>query len=160
MTAQTESNKHGAFHNGASINGASRNGSSPSEEAERYAGKISDEFARRLARLSPGQSVRVVILPAPYMVNDSSSGRVRGEERQAILREARSRSEETFAEIDHVLAEAGGKRLTECGNALGSIVVETCRQGIAAIVGLNWVGAVMEDQAIRPVHQIESPPTR
>ena len=130
-----------------------------SSDTTRYGGKISAEFAKRLAHLAPGQSVRAVVLPAPYLV-DNSNDRVRGEERQARLREARTRTEATFAEIDRVLAEVGGTRLTECGNALGYIVVETCPQGIAAIAGLGWVGTVMEDQAIRPVHQVESPHTR
>jgi hypothetical protein len=122
-------------------------------------GKISDEFADRLAALPPDHQVRAVVLPAPYMVSNSGA-RVRGEERQARLAEARTRTEETFGDIDKVLAEMGGKRLTECGNALGFIIVETCPDGIAAIADLGWVGTVMEDQAIRPVHQPDSPPTR
>jgi len=116
------------------------------------AGKISDEFAGRLAALPPSNQVRAVVLPAPYLVNGSNGERVRGEERQAILREARTRTEETFAEIDLVLARTGGYRLTESGNALGFIVVETNAGGIAAIASLGWVGTVMEDQSIRPMH--------
>ena len=123
-------------------------------EALHHSGKISNEFADRLAALPADCPVRAIVLPAPYLV--SSGERVRGEERQAILREARTRSEETFAEIDDVLAKVGGQRLTECGNALGYILIETCRAGIAAIADLHWVGTVMEDQAIRPVHQAGS----
>jgi hypothetical protein len=128
--------------------------------AKQYAGKISDEFADRLAALPPEQNVRAVVMPASYLVNSGSGTRVRGEERQAILRESRIRTQETFAEVDSVLAEVGGQRLTECGNALGFIVVETTPNGIIAIADLGWVGTVMEDQAIRPVHQVVSPPTR
>jgi hypothetical protein len=132
--------------------------------ADQHSGKISDEFAKRLAALPPGHQVRAVVLPAPYLIRDSNGARVRGEERQAILREARTRTEETFAEIDRVLTEVGGTRLTEWGNALGFVIVETCPEGIAAIADLGWVGTVMEDQAIRPVHEpkrdTESPNTR
>ena len=132
--------------------------------AKAHAGKISDEFAHRLAALPPGRQVRAVVLPAPYLVQGSNGARVHGEERQAILREARTRTEETFAEIDRVLAQMGGKRLTQAGNALGFIIVETCPDGIAAIADLGWVGTVMEDQAIRPVdapkQRDESPTTR
>jgi hypothetical protein len=132
----------------------------------RHSGKISNEFAERLATLPPGHHVRAVVLPAPYMVSGDSDAhkgaRVRGEARENALREARTRTEETFAEIDRVLAEVGGKRLTECGNALGFIIIETCPDGIAAIADLGWVGTVLEDQAIRPVHQPQagSPTTR
>jgi hypothetical protein len=132
------------------LTGQNRHGKHHSE-------KISNEFADRLAALSPDQKVRAVVLPAPYLVSDGSGSRVRGEERQAILREARTRTEETFAEIDMVLREAGGQRLTECGNALGFILVETTARGISAIADLSWVGTVMEDQAIRPVGQAGSP---
>jgi hypothetical protein len=126
------------------------------ENAMHHPSKISDAFAERLAALPPDCQVRAVVLPAPYLVSTGSSARVRGDERQAILREARTRTEETFGEIDKVLTEVGGTRLTEVGNALGYILIETCRAGIAAIADLGWVGAVMEDQAIRPVHQAES----
>lgn len=126
--------------------------------AER-SGKISNEFANRLAALPKGQQVRVVVLPAPYLVGGSNGARVCGEDRQAILREARTHTEETFAEIDSVLADIGGQRLTENGNALGFIVVETTPGGVAAIADLGWVGTVMEDQTIRPIHQVESPST-
>lgn len=117
----------------------------------KHTSKISDEFADRLAALPPDHQVRAVVLPAPYLVSGSNGARVNGEERQAILREARTRTEETFAEIDTVLAGAGGQRLTDSGNALGFIVVETTPSGITAIAGLGWVGTVLEDQAIRPV---------
>jgi hypothetical protein len=137
-----------------------QNGDQPRSKAKIHSAKISDEFADRLAALPPNHKVRAVVLPAPYLVNGGNGRRVRGEERQAILREARTRTEETFAEIDKVLAGAGGQRLTECGNALGFIVVETTADGIVRIADLGWVGTVMEDQAIWPVHQVESPPTQ
>ncbi len=143
MIGQTEPNNPGR---GERIHACSRSG------------KISDEFADRLASLSDQQKVRAVVMPAPYLVSNGSQGqRVRGEERQAIVREARTRTEETFSEIDAVLAQAGGQRLTERGNALGFIVIETTVDGITAIADLNWVGTVLEDQSIRPVHQTESP---
>ena len=130
---------------------------------EDHAGKISADFAARLAALPPGRHVRAVVMPAPYMVGGkaddrvgSNGARVHGEARQAIVREARTRTEATFDEIDKVLAEVGGTRLTECGNTLGFIIVETCPNGINAIADLGWVGTVMEDQAIRPMHQAES----
>lgn len=143
-----------------------QNGDSPREsrrdsqsgDAKHRSDKISHEFADRLAALPPDQQVRAVIMPAPYLVNGSNGARVHGEERQAIVREARTRTEETFAEIDRVLAEVGGQRLTQWGNALGFIIVETCAKGIAAIADLGWVGTVFEDQAIRPVHQTGSHP--
>jgi hypothetical protein len=136
-------------------------------------GKISAEFAERLACLPPYQRVRAVIMPAPYMVSRSAgnqngnghgsshgsphtnSYRVRGEERQALIRETRTRSEETFAEVDAVLARTGGQRLTESGNALGFIVVETTADGVEALSELGWVGSVIEDQPVRP----PSPPS-
>jgi hypothetical protein len=155
MTGQTSMN-----HNGDFQPRDSRPGDHQRREAICHSGKISDEFANRLAALPPGQQVRAVVLPAPYLVSDSGGLRTRGEERQAIVREARTRTEESFADIDKVLAERGGRRLTEGGNALGFIVVETCPDGIAAIADLNWVGTVMEDQAIRPVHQPDPPTTR
>ena len=123
--------------------------------------KISDEFAERLATMPRNQRVRAIVLPAPYMVSSRGSTnraeRPRGAERQAILRETRRRTEETFAEIDAVLAESGGQRMTDAGNALGFVVVETTPEGIEAICALDWVGAVLEDQPIHPVRQPDQP---
>ena len=144
---------------GSYQNGRDHQGQSRGSNGTHHSRKISDEFADRLAALPPGHHVRAVVLPAPYMTGGNGA-RTRGEARQAILREARTRTEETFAEIDKVLAEVGGRRLTEAGNALGFIIVETCPHGIAAIADLGWVGTVMEDQAIHPVHQTESPTPR
>jgi hypothetical protein len=115
-----------------------------------HTSKISAEFAERLAGLPAGQVVRAVLLPAPYLVEGGES-RPRGAERQAILREARRRSEETFADVDAVLAASGGQRVTESGNSLGFIVVETTPGGIQALCDLDWVGTVLEDQAIYPL---------
>jgi hypothetical protein len=147
MTRQTANHGHDHSHN--------RCGDHHCVDALRHSGKISDEFADRLAALPPGHQVRAVVLPAPYMVNGNGT-RVRGEAREALVREARTRTEETFDDIDNVLAEVGGKRLTDRGNALGFIIVETCPDGIAAIADLAWVGTVMEDQTIQPVHQPQS----
>jgi hypothetical protein len=112
--------------------------------------KISTAFAERLAALPAGQVVRAVLLPAPYLVERGESRPTRAA-RQALLREARRRNEETFAEVDAVLAETGGQRVTESGNALGFIVVETTPDGIQALCDLDWVGTVLEDQAIHPL---------
>jgi hypothetical protein len=128
------------------------------QRAGNHSSKISDEFADRLAALPPDQQVRAVVLPAPYLVGGSNGSRVHGEERQTILREARTRTEEIFTEIDTVLAGTGGQRLTDCGNAFGFIVVETTASGIAALASLGWVGTILEDQTIRPVHQTGSRP--
>jgi hypothetical protein len=139
-----------------------QNGDGYGGSAKEHPTKISNEFAHRLALLPSNHQVRAIVLPAPYLVNGNGSNgaRVQGEARQAILREARTRTEETFAEIDNVLASVGGQRLTESGNALGFVVVETTADGISAIANLGWVGTILEDQAIRPVHQPESQPAR
>ena len=112
--------------------------------------KISDEFARRLAKLAPDETVRAVVMPTPYFRNSAATRRLRGEERQAILREARQHTEASFQEIDEVLARTGGQRLSTTGNALGYILIETNAAGIDAVSSLDWVNAVMEDQAIYP----------
>jgi hypothetical protein len=119
--------------------------------------KISAEFAARLAALAPRQTVRVIVLPAPYL-HGGSGARVHGETRQTRVREARTRTEQTFAEVDAILAHCGGHRVTECGNALGFILVETTVDGVWALTDLGWVGTVMEDQPVRPAHQAAAEP--
>ena len=50
-----------------------------------------------------------------------------------------------------MLSETGGSRLTDAGNSLGYIVVETTVDGVAALSELTWVGSLMEDQSVRPI---------
>lgn len=121
-------------------------------QPDRHESKISDEFAERLATLPCEQRVRAIVMPAPYLVRNGAD-RPTSKERQTILREARKRTEQTFADIDQVLAETGGHRVTASGNALGFIVVETTADGIEAICDLDWVGTILEDQPIYPVHE-------
>jgi hypothetical protein len=118
--------------------------------------KISSGFASRLAAMRSDQWVRVILMPAPYLAR-SSGERPSAEERQTILRETRDRTAASFSEVDGVLAQTGGHRLTDAGNGLGFIVVETTVDGVAALSRLPWVGSLMEDQSVRPVERADPP---
>ncbi len=118
--------------------------------------KISSAFASRLATLASNQWVRVILMPAPYLAGNSGE-RLSGEERQTILRETRGRAEASFSEVDTVLSATGGCRLTDAGNSLGYIVVETTVAGVAALSELSWVGSLMEDQAVHPIDPTDDP---
>ncbi len=120
--------------------------------------KISSTFANRLAAMASDQWVRVIVMPAPYLAG-TSGARLSGEERQTILRETRDRTETSFSEVDAVLGETGGYRLTAAGNSLGFIVVETTVDGVAALSRLTWVGSLLEDQSVGPVEHTGAPGT-
>lgn len=122
--------------------------------------KISSAFANRLAAMASDQWVRVIVMLAPYLSGTSGArvqGAPAGEERQTILRETRERTEASFSEVDTVLAETGGYRLTAAGNSLGFIVVETTVDGVAALSRLTWVGSLLEDQSVRPIGHTGDP---
>jgi hypothetical protein len=113
--------------------------------------KISAEFAARLAKLDPAVTLRAIVLPVRGAFDQPTPPpgvRVRGAEREAALRAAKARTVSGFAQLDAVLDEAGGRRVSESGTALGYIVVETTPQGIESICALDWVGAILEDQSI------------
>jgi hypothetical protein len=117
--------------------------------------KISPHLAARLDRLKPDELVRAVVMPARPVNGESGAAgtdrRTRRTTLKQALQEVRHRAERAFDEIDACLDEAGGHRVTQQANPLGFIVVETTGRGIEAIVGLDWVAAVLEDQAIHPI---------
>jgi len=113
--------------------------------------KISNAFASRLAMMASNQWVRVILMPAPYLAGNRGGERLSGEERQTILREARDRTEAGFSEVDAVLSQTGGSRLTDAGNSLGYIIVETTVDGVATLSELTWVGSLLEDQSVHPI---------
>lgn len=136
------------------------NGTEQHDEQAKQPCKISDEFARRLAELAPDETVRAVIMPAPYLQKGNGerpTRRMNDGERQAMLREARQHTEASFHEIDAVLARCGGQRLSTTGNAFGYILIETNAAGIDAVSALDWVNAVMEDQPIYSQREPGSP---
>jgi hypothetical protein len=117
--------------------------------------KISSEFAARLEELAPNQTVRVIVLPTVRMRSHSQVPQDRRARRAAVAVDTKRFNETALAELDAQLMARGGCRLTSSGAGnLGFVVVETTLDGIDAIVELDWVGAIIEDQ---PIHSLNDP---
>ena len=114
--------------------------------------KISPEFAARLDHLGLHQKVRAMVLLRANGTAKSSAQRPSRAERQATIEAMRTSAEQALGDIDELLERFGGKRLSERPNALGSIPVETTAAGINALAASEWVKAILEDQAIYPIH--------
>jgi hypothetical protein len=54
-----------------------------------------------------------------------------------------------LADIDRILHDQGGSRLSKSPNALGSLTAETTAAGVSALARSPWVKSVMEDQPIK-----------
>jgi hypothetical protein len=110
--------------------------------------KISSEFASRLRRLEPGQQVRIVLLletPLP----PAAASRQTPEARQNGVESVKQVTRRALADIDRILHDQGGRRLSKSPNALGSLTAETTAAGVSALARSPWVKSVMEDQPIR-----------
>ena len=121
--------------------------------------KISSAFRSRMARLKSGESIRAVVLPAARntrSVDRTMTRRALREKRIAYLEET---FEHAFCAIDEQLATNGGRRLTVHPNTLGFIVIEATVDAITAIAELEWVGAIIEDQPVYALDEIETCPT-
>jgi thioesterase domain-containing protein len=112
------------------------------------AGKISAEFASRLRRLEPGQQVRVVLLldtpPLP-----AQASRQTPDARQSSIDSVKRLAQRALPDIDRILGDHGGRRLSKSPNALGGLTVETTAAGVAALACSHWVKSVMEDQPLK-----------
>jgi hypothetical protein len=111
--------------------------------------KISQEFATRLSQRKPDEPVRVVLMLSSAPAAADRGRRALKERRAELAEAARREVEEAEHDVDHVLEEYGGQRLTG-GNlsTLGGLVVETTPAGVMALAQCPQVRVVMEDQTI------------
>ncbi len=110
--------------------------------------KISPDFASRLRRLEPGQRVRVVVFletpPTP-----AQASRQTPEARQTSVESVKQLTQRALSDIDRILRDHGGSRLSKGPNALGALTAETTAAGVSALAGSAWVKSVLEDQPIK-----------
>jgi hypothetical protein len=112
-------------------------------------GKISPEFASRLRRLEPGQPVRIVLfLETPPLPAQAS--RQTPDDRQKSVESVKQLTQRALSDIDRILRDHSGRRLSKSPNALGSLTAETTAAGVSALARSPWVKSVMEDQPIKP----------
>jgi hypothetical protein len=109
--------------------------------------KISPEFASRLDRLGPRQRVQAILLLRTD-VEDASSRRQRGDEREATIEATLKSADRALRNVDDILTRFDGQRLADRPDVLGSIPVEATPAGIKALASSEWVSAVLEDQEI------------
>lgn len=109
--------------------------------------KISPEFASRLDRLGPRQRVQAILLLRTDL-DDTSSKRQRGHEREATIQATRRSADRALSQVDDILTRFDGHRLADSPDVLGSIPIEATPAGIRALASSKWVTAVLEDQEI------------
>lgn len=109
--------------------------------------KISSGFAARLDRLGPRQRVHAILF-LHTDVDDTSSKRQRGDEREATIEATRRSAEQALSKVDDILARFDGHRLADRPDVLGSIPIEATTAGIKALASSEWVTAILEDQEI------------
>lgn len=115
-------------------------------------GKLSPAFSARLARLTPQQTVRAIVLLRSTVSPDPAALRAtRAAGRQALLDALRHAAEPALLDIDRTLERYHGTRLAADVNALGAVPVETTAAGIHALAASTYVKAILEDQAISPL---------
>jgi malate synthase len=111
---------------------------------------ISDQFKGRLQGFAPERMVQAIVFIRTNFTKKNPKRRETRAERQAAIATIRKSGEAVLPEIDKILAQHGGKRLSD-PNALGSILVETTVAGVFALAASENVSAILENQ---PVHLI------
>ena len=114
--------------------------------------QLSPAFTARLARLTPQQTVRAMVLLRCDVGGDPIAPRaVRAAGRQALIEALRHAAAPALLELDQTLERYHGKRLAASVNALGAVPVETTAAGIYALAASSYVKAILEDQTISPL---------
>jgi hypothetical protein len=70
------------------------------------------------------------------------------EVRQDSVRSVKQFARRALSDIDRILADHGGTRLSRSPNALGSLTVETTAAGVSALARSQWVKSMVEDQPV------------
>jgi hypothetical protein len=118
--------------------------------------KISREFAQRLQRLGPTQSVHALVMidaeaasgPAEDASVRSARPRLKGAERGRRASQVRETAAGALPEVDRILERYHGRRLAGAVNPLGFVPVVTTPAGLRALAASDRVKAILEDQKI------------
>jgi hypothetical protein len=114
--------------------------------------KISANFTSRLGKLKPNQKIRAIILLKVESGTEGQAKRLSSTERKSAMEAVRQSAQSALPEIDRILEDSDGKRLSNEINALGSIAVETTADGIFSLAKSEQVKAILEDQSISLLH--------
>ena len=112
---------------------------------------ISREFTARLNRLGAKQKVRAIVLLQTGENKANPTKPSSRQKRKEAIEKVRQASRSSLPNIDQILAQHSGKRLSEEVDALGSIAVESTAEGIKALAASEHVKAIFEDQEIFPL---------
>lgn len=113
-------------------------------------GKLSSEFASRLADHDPQDKVNVIVLLQVDQTNSTAVQRPSREERQSIMQATRRSAENSLGDIEGIIKHHGGQILTDHPDYLGSVPVEITVTGIHELAKSRSVKAVIEDQSVYP----------
>ena len=110
-------------------------------------GKVSAGFSARLARMSPSQKVRAVVVLGGAG-HATSAGRPGRAERQAIASSIKRTGAGAIKDLHAILKPFGGRILSDQPTALGTITIESTPAGIAALSKSDAVRVILEDQPV------------
>lgn len=111
--------------------------------------KISHEFAVRLDRLGPGETIRaILLLEVKSSEKPGAGGRQSAVQRGAAVDRVRQAAGNALKDIDDILEGFKGRRLDKHPTALGSVLVETTAAGVYALAASAKVKAIIEDQGV------------
>jgi hypothetical protein len=115
---------------------------------DQHQSKISPEFLARLSDLKEQQKVRAIVLLRTAVAKKAGARRQSTAERREAIAALRRSAEAVLPQIDRLLEQFDGKRLTDGVNALGAIPVETTAEGVNALAALDQVKVIVEDQPV------------
>jgi hypothetical protein len=116
--------------------------------------KISDEFAARLAKSRAGKKLQaILLLQSPGAPLPANNRRPTAQQRSRRMLEFGTGSAEIVREIDHLLTQFDGRRLSEAPSSIGTLPVETTAAGIRALATLPSVKSIMEDQPVSRIRR-------
>jgi hypothetical protein len=110
--------------------------------------KISAGLQARLDHMPRDGFVRAVVVLNTGGAADRRARRQSPEEREEAVARTKAAASALLPQIDSVLRETGGKRLSDAPDALGTIVVEALAAAIRRLAESSSVRAILEDQPL------------
>ena len=109
--------------------------------------KMSDSFRERIARLDPAESVRAVVVLFAHAAPDVLV-RQSLEERRAAVAVVRAAGVSALPQIDRVLVQFGGRRVSASASAVRTLLVDATPAALHALSALPEVEAILENQPL------------
>lgn len=120
------------------------------EDKNDLGSKISVELSSRISNYGPNEMVQAIVILCTEKSKEDLTSRELPTNRNAIIESIQKSILNVLPDLDNILKENNGKRLSEGPDPIGCVSVETTVAGITALANSDIIKAILEDRPATP----------